>query len=183
MVTPITLGSSLLMSPRRQPECADVKVRELVVFREAIARQFDAKAARQDRLEERIEELQAEHGRGEDELGELGMRLGQIDDAIRALLNGDSLPAAELMQERTAHSRRGPVGIRSAILEVMREEPDRVWAPRAVHAALGARAVTTSLRNVGNTMRKMAADGQLLRPEAHGAFALPADADDGATDR
>jgi hypothetical protein len=149
----------------------DAHARELLSLYERAGRLFDRQRDRQDRLEEQIHSLQREHELGEERLGELGQVLAQLEDALKAARKGEVLQADELIEPRTSHSRRGPVGFRGPILEIMAERPEGPWSPQDVHIALGGQQLLTSLRNVGHTMRKMAADGQLERM-GHGAYRL-----------
>jgi hypothetical protein len=149
----------------------DAHVHDLRALHERVGKLFDRQSARQGRLEKQIHSLQQEHELGEERLGELGLVLAQLETALDAARRGEVPPADDLMEPRTAHSRRGPVGFRGPILEIMSERPEAPWSPQDVHIALGAQQLMTSLRNVGHTMRKMAADGQLERL-GHGAYGL-----------
>src|SRR5207249_2060038 len=101
-----------------------------------------------------IHSLQQEHAVGEGRLGELGLVLTQLDTALEAARKGEVPHTEELTEPRTAHSRRGPVGFRGPILEIMSDRPAGPWSPQDVHIALGGQQLMTSLRNVGHTMRK-----------------------------
>jgi hypothetical protein len=155
-------------------DASDAHIRGLVSLLQKAERLWEQQDERQDRLRRQLEALTREYEIGEMRLGELGLFRAELESALqsaRAGQPGEEPPA--MTEARTSHSRRGPVGLRGAIMEVMAARPEGPWSPQDVHVALGARQTLATARNVGHTMRKMVADEQLER-RGHASYRLPA---------
>jgi hypothetical protein len=157
------------MGRERSSDSADAYVQGLEALYEDVGREFDFHDGKVLRLEKRIAELhaeleaaQAERAAEEERAGQFASFGIEIGEALKAAREGAAQDPA-LTPQVARMTRRGPVGIRSAILEVMARRADEAWSPEQVRSDLALRSITKTGRNVGQTMRNMVADGQLER--------------------
>ncbi len=167
------------MGQKRSNDETDAYVQGLRSIYEAVGREFDVHDAKAQRIETRIETLraelealQAEKQEAEERAGQFSSFGIQIEDALRAALDGDE-GKQELAVQVSRMSRHGPVGIRAPILEIMAQRSEDSWSPGQVRSELALRGIVKTGRNVGQTMRNMVADGQLERAGRRAAYRLP----------
>jgi hypothetical protein len=154
------------MAGRADEEKADAAHRRLLdATHSKIGEAFDRQAKRVKALEEQLARERAR-------LGDLSTLLLPFEDMSSGGSGKEDAPESPPERSRTAHSSRGRLGMRDVILEVMSTSPDETWSPTELHPPLLARGITTTLRNVQNTMRRMAADDQLAK-DGRGLYRLP----------
>jgi hypothetical protein len=109
--------------------------------------------------------------------------MASVDSMIREMEENEvSIERLRLGgRERTRHSRRGRLGIRSPILRVMDSRPDGPWSPQEVCLQLPSVGTTASRASVLKTMRRMDCDGEIVKV-AHGAYRLPESREEPATE-
>jgi hypothetical protein len=153
------------MGGRADEEKADAAHRRLLeTARDKVGEAFDRQVRKVQALEERLAQEQAR-------LEELAALLGPLEDMIEKA-PAEEVAASPPKRSRTEHSSRGRLGMRDSILQIMKTRRKETWSPSKLHPLLLGRRVTTSLENVQNTMRRMAADGQLTKV-GRGSYRLP----------
>lgn len=68
-------------------------------------------------------------------------------------------------------ARRGPVGIRTALINIMRQRPGGPWSPTELQTRLEERGQPTSRSNLQTTLARMLKDGQIAKLH-RGAYRL-----------
>ncbi len=145
-------------------------IRRLEEVRDDLEQAIATKDERIARIDGRVQSLQERrsHEAAErDKLAGLRPRLESMLEGIRA----DSEAAGLPLPERTPHSTRGRVGIRSPILQLV-DNAEGGTAPIDVTRRLPELGVAASAGHVSRTMARMARDGELERLR-HGRYRLP----------